>query len=155
MSWTGEGDASRLLRLASQVVALGRVRKGLSIHAVDALSNTALCGERVQSKEKKVDPWVPVTCKACRVELQLPRLSFCEPVTAASSTAIHIRILSPQGRYLGGGVDTPSLCGRAMAWDTEGPVTDESVGIRGTCPQCRLIFREARQMQERLAAVIV
>jgi hypothetical protein len=130
------------------------VRSGLTIHAADALSNFAVCGKRVQPKEKKVDPWVPVTCKACRVELQLPRLSFCEPVSAAGGSAIHIRILSPQGRYLGGGADTPALCGRAMAWDNEGPVTDETVGIRRTCPQCRLIFREARLMQERLAAVV-
>lgn len=134
-------------------MAIGRVRKGLTIHAVDALSNEALCGERVQTKENGVDSRLPATCRRCRAELQIPRLSFCETVGASGSTPLHIRVLSPQGRYLGGGADTPSLCGRPMAWDVEGRVDGDSVSMRGMCPQCRLVFREARQLRERVAAV--
>jgi hypothetical protein len=46
-----------------------------------------------------------------------PAYSFCETVTAGSSSKWHIRLLTRFGKKLGGGADTPSLCGRKVAWD--------------------------------------
>lgn len=43
--------------------------------------------------------------------------SFCETYSASGSTPWHIRVLSDQGPKLSGGADTPSLCGRTVAWD--------------------------------------
>lgn len=38
--------------------------------------------------------------------------SFCEPVWVGSAARWCVRPLTDRGRKLGGGVDTPSLCGR-------------------------------------------
>lgn len=48
------------------------------------------------------------------------RYSFCESVTATSRSPWCIRLLTKQGRKCGGGIDTPSLCGRVQppnGWD--------------------------------------
>lgn len=41
--------------------------------------------------------------------------SFCETVHAVGPW--HIRRLTEKGYCLGGGADTPALCGRKVAWD--------------------------------------
>jgi hypothetical protein len=43
--------------------------------------------------------------------------SFCETATAGAKTPWHIRVLTAKGRKLGGGADTPALCGREVSWD--------------------------------------
>jgi hypothetical protein len=48
--------------------------------------------------------------------------SFCESVTASALSPHHIRKLTDVGLKLGGGVDTPTLCGKDIhitnGWDT-------------------------------------
>lgn len=48
--------------------------------------------------------------------------SYCESLAASGSSPWHIRKLSAGGQKLSGRVDTPSLCGRAMAWDINHPI---------------------------------
>ena len=47
--------------------------------------------------------------------------AFCESVWAGPRSKWHIRKLTPEvGRKLGGGIDTPSLCGNVkQGWDLE------------------------------------
>jgi len=69
------------------------------------------------------------------------RYSFCEPVWVASAAPWCVRPLTEQGRKLGGGVDTASLCGRVDpakggGWD----ISAESVVALdhpGMCQRCR------------------
>ncbi len=67
------------------------------------------------------------------------RYSFCESVTATSRSPWCIRVLTEQGQKLGGGVDTPSLCGRVQpppkgnGWDL--PVVF-TVHHPSACPKC-------------------
>lgn len=71
--------------------------------------------------------------------------SFCESVMATSYSPWHIRQLTKKGRKLGGGIDTPSLCGRVKAgrgWDLETPINEFHL-TNGCCPKCFEIF-EAR-----------
>ena len=52
----------------------------------------------------------------------LPQYSFCESIHGSFNTW-HIRLLTPAGRKLGGGIDTESLCGRVNhGWDIRKPV---------------------------------
>lgn len=54
----------------------------------------------------------------------LDRFAYCEPNTATGLDTWHIRRLTDAGRRLGGGIDTPTLCGRDwQGWDLEAPVT--------------------------------
>jgi len=56
-------------------------------------------------------------------ELSSARLSayaFCEPTCAGPCAPWCIRPLTAAGKKLGGGVDTPSLCGRVQPADTGG-----------------------------------
>ena len=46
--------------------------------------------------------------------------SFCESVFATSTSKWHIRPLTIQGKKLGGGIDTDSLCGLVTTgWDLD------------------------------------
>jgi hypothetical protein len=54
-----------------------------------------------------------------------PEYAFCESSGAGSLQPWHIRKLSEKGKKCGGGIDTPSLCGRVDqknwgGWDLEG-----------------------------------
>jgi hypothetical protein len=73
--------------------------------------------------------------------------SFCEPVTASSRSFWHIRKLSEAGRKLGGGADTPSLCGRVVCWDLEASVeklanNPDTIFI---CPRCLEAYKKETQ----------
>ena len=46
-----------------------------------------------------------------------PEYAFCETVHASALSPWHIRKLTEQGKKLGGGADTPSLCGLKVSWD--------------------------------------
>lgn len=70
--------------------------------------------------------------------------SFCEPVTATSISPWHIRELTGKGRMLGGGIDTPSLCGRVevnRGWDLETPINEFHLA-NGCCQKCFQLYTE-------------
>jgi hypothetical protein len=75
--------------------------------------------------------------------MQAEIYSYCETVTASGATPWHIRKLTSVGRKLGGGADTPALCGRKVAWDLEVPVLTSSKTFRDTaCKKCVEAFGE-------------
>lgn len=61
--------------------------------------------------------------------------SFCETATAGPMAPWHIRELTDKGRKLGGGADTPALCGRAVAWDLQVDMTLHH--LKHCCVQCK------------------
>lgn len=76
--------------------------------------------------------------------------SFCESTTASSRSPWCIRRLTDAGRKTGGGVDTPSLCGRVRegrGWD----LTVELVSYhltKNACPACKDIFDQETRAVE-------
>ena len=69
--------------------------------------------------------------------------SFCESVHASGSSRWHIRPLTDAGRKLGGGIDTPSLCGHVRAgwgWDLNVEITEHHLGY--ACPTCVERYQE-------------
>jgi len=71
--------------------------------------------------------------------------SFCESVTAGPLSVWHIRKLTSVGRKLGGGVDTPSLCGHVkthFGWDLEVRITEFHLE-KNTCPTCADALKKA------------
>lgn len=79
--------------------------------------------------------------------MNLSAYSFCEPSTAGPCAPWCIRRLTAAGRKLGGGVDTPSLCGRVTlidvggvgGWDLRVPV---DVDQPWACRKCVAVLRE-------------
>lgn len=74
------------------------------------------------------------------------RYAFCEAVTAGSQSRWHIRPLTKVGLKLGGGVDTPSLCGHVKppyGWDLYVKI-DEEHHLPYACPECVKLYREAK-----------
>ena len=69
--------------------------------------------------------------------------SFCERATATSTSPWHIRRLTDAGRKLGGGADTPALCGCEVAWDLSTEVPTGSFDY--VCRQCAKRFVEIQQ----------
>ena len=65
--------------------------------------------------------------------------SFCESAWATSRTPWHIRELSAAGRKLGGGADTPAICGREVAWDLEVEITEHH--LAHCCQKCAERYR--------------
>jgi hypothetical protein len=75
----------------------------------------------------------------------MPRYSFCESVFASGYSLWHIRELTDSGQFLGGGIDTPSLCGHVKAdggWDLAVDLTDFHLE-NNTCKQCLSIYMGA------------
>lgn len=77
----------------------------------------------------------------------LDEYSFCESVTATSMSPWCIRKLTKTGRYLSGGVDTPSLCGRVrirLGWDLAVSIDDKNgqriLKTNGVCSKCRELY---------------
>ena len=73
--------------------------------------------------------------------------SFCESITAGPLSRWHIRPLTSVGKKLGGGADTPALCGRTVSWDLNSPVAQFVADVRhgagsGVCPTCLEIYRD-------------
>ncbi len=67
--------------------------------------------------------------------------SFCESVHATSRSPWCIRVLTKQGQKCGGGVDTPSLCGRVQpkkGWDLS---VHFCVNHPSACPRCVQAYR--------------
>ena len=70
--------------------------------------------------------------------MDLASYSFCESVHASSISPWCIRLLTEVGRKCGGGIDTPSLCGRVAkewGWDLEVPVTLDHPSACKKCVQ--------------------
>lgn len=78
----------------------------------------------------------------------MTKYSFCESVVAGPLSPWHIRELTDNGKKLGGGIDTGSLCGRVRAgWDLERDVVGYPLdvvtdGRRHVCKVCADKFRE-------------
>lgn len=74
--------------------------------------------------------------------------SFCESVHASSLSPWHIRPLTDAGRKLGGGVDTPSLCGRVevdKGWDLSVPFDAKNRAMGSICQKCLEVFNAIPQ----------
>jgi hypothetical protein len=83
--------------------------------------------------------WKRLTRKSEPV-VALPTHSFCETMFASGETPWHIRKLGPVGRKLGGGADTPSLCGKSVSWDLNVEITAHH--LTHCCLYCRQIYKE-------------
>jgi len=69
--------------------------------------------------------------------------SFCESVTASGSSPWHIRQLTNEGKKLGGGIDTTSLCGHVKppyGWDLAVPITEYH--LVHACTDCVTKYRK-------------
>lgn len=69
---------------------------------------------------------------------EVPPFSFCESVWSSGLGTWCIRQTSAAGLKHGGGIDTPSLCGRVPArngWDLEVRITEHNLG-QNACKAC-------------------
>jgi hypothetical protein len=71
--------------------------------------------------------------------------SFCETVTASGSSPWHIRPLTPAGQKLGGGADSPALCGRVVGWDLVVPITEYR--LKHCCKRCVELYQRGLGQQ--------
>ncbi len=68
------------------------------------------------------------------------KYSFCESVHVTGPSPWHIRKLDPAGRMLGGGITTPSLCGRVdRGWDLSVVISIHHLGH--SCRACVTAFK--------------
>lgn len=70
--------------------------------------------------------------------------SFCESIYATPRSRWHLRVLTSVGRKLGGGIDTPSLCGHVKergGWDLDVEVNERQ--LVDACPLCYAAYKEA------------
>jgi hypothetical protein len=83
--------------------------------------------------------------------VEVPSYVFCEPEWASPKSCWHIRRVMPNvGLKLGGGIDTPSLCGRVLThkgWDLNVEITRFHL-THNTCIQCRDTY-EQEQCEQR------
>lgn len=77
-----------------------------------------------------------------------PKYSFCESVTASSISPWCIRELSiANGRKLGGGIDSDSLCGRVRAtWGWDLPI-DVDPSHPKACVKCAALLIDRRNAE--------
>lgn len=71
--------------------------------------------------------------------------SFCESVAAGPRSPWHIRKLTDKGKKLGGGIDTPGLCGHprvTYGWDLDVDINEFHLE-KVTCKECLKIYRRA------------
>lgn len=71
--------------------------------------------------------------------------SFCESVFATPWSRWHIRKLTDEGQKFGGGIDTPSLCGKigppkSNGWDINVHMTEHH--LSNCCSECQEIFEK-------------
>jgi len=70
------------------------------------------------------------------VPMPVAEFSFCESSSAGPQSPWHLRELTSEGRKLGGGIDTRTLCGRVRAgWDLEVELTPFHLHTN-TCKDC-------------------
>jgi hypothetical protein len=81
---------------------------------------------------------------------EAPEYSFCEIVTAGANTPWHLRQLTEAGRKLGGGADTPGLCGREVSWDLSLPVRRFEIASGRiapiVCKECRRVYLNTEEV---------
>ncbi|OII27312.1 hypothetical protein [Frigoribacterium sp. MCBA15_019] len=58
-----------------------------------------------------------------------PRDALCERVTATGTSPHHVRQLTDQGMFRGGGADGPAACGATVAWDTSEVTLEDIPGM--------------------------
>lgn len=74
---------------------------------------------------------------------EFPGYSYCESIAATGRSAWHIRKLTKHGRFLGGGIDSKSLCGRIeRGWDLAPPVTKKALPLDHVCQKCQTALIE-------------
>ena len=76
----------------------------------------------------------------------MSRYVFCESIHAGGASPWHIRRLGHAGVKLGGGIDTPGLCGRpevGRGWDLSVGLTEHHLGH--SCPRCVTLYRDAKE----------
>ena len=71
----------------------------------------------------------------------MDKYSFCENVHSGPFSRWHIRRLTDEGRKLGGGADTLSLCGKKVHWDLGVELKKHHLD-HNTCPKCLKKFDE-------------
>lgn len=69
--------------------------------------------------------------------------SFCETYSAPPWCPWHIRALSQRGKKLGGGADTPALCGTLVAWDLEVHINEHH--LSHACEACVEKYLQQRE----------
>jgi hypothetical protein len=73
-------------------------------------------------------------------EITMAEYSFCESVHAGPQSRWHIRKLSDKGKKLGGGIDTPTLCGKNMdGWDVNVAIAGSN--LSHCCVECRAVYQ--------------
>lgn len=73
-------------------------------------------------------------------EPEAPKFAFCETVAAGGGSPWHIRQLTTRGKKLGGGADTPSLCGKQVSWDVRPDINE--LQLTGACQACVWRYRD-------------
>jgi len=69
--------------------------------------------------------------------------SYMEFATATGRSPWHIRKLTDQGKKMGGGIDTPSLCGRKYnGWDVNHAAPEAGPRPDFACRNCWEAFKE-------------
>lgn len=72
----------------------------------------------------------------------MPKFSFCESIHASSYSPWHLRKLTAVGKKIGGGIDTPSLCGIVeRGWDLEVEITEFHLD-KNTCLNCLRAYKK-------------
>jgi len=69
----------------------------------------------------------------------MDQYSFCETVTATGTSPWHIRKLTEKGKKLSGGADSPSLCGKVVAWDLTANIDNHHLGH--CCQKCAAKYK--------------
>ena len=82
--------------------------------------------------------------------VEVPEYAFCESVVAGVNARWHIRKVQDK-LYLGGGINTPSLCGHVKpsgpeygalgGWDVNVKITERH--LEHSCPECVEAYRKA------------
>lgn len=102
------------------------------------------CGRtpfEVPSNHRMTEDKRRVTCKGATPGADF---SFCESVHAGSQSRWHIRKLTGEGRKLGGGIDTPSLCAHVrvgFGWDLGVAITEHH--LTHSCRDCVTAYAAA------------
>jgi hypothetical protein len=71
--------------------------------------------------------------------------SFCESINAGPDSPWHLRKLGSAGRKLGGGADTPALCGRTVSWDLAVDINLHH--LEHCCQRCVTALSEANEAE--------
>ena len=80
-------------------------------------------------------------CGCLRNGNRVDPYAFCESTFATPLGKWHIRKVTEAGLKLGGGIDTPSLCGHVKeGWDLSVPLTEHH--LEHACPRCVEAYRK-------------